>query len=107
MPIAQSLQLSGGRVISKIINIEKILPGEMYNRSVEEENIPSSGQKIFLRKQFGFFKVIEGNAHVWRKRKSEWAKINTHIYIYVAKRIYFLYFPFSVFVFVRYIKFFY
>jgi hypothetical protein len=34
----------------------------MYNRSVEEENIPSSGQKICLRKQFGFFKVIEGNA---------------------------------------------
>jgi hypothetical protein len=57
----------------------------MYNRSVEEENIPSSGQKICLRKQYGFFKVIEGNAHVWRKRKSEWAKINTRIYI--AKRI--------------------
>ena len=92
MPIAQSLQLSGGRVISKIINIEKIIPEEMYNRSVEEENIPSSGQKICLRKQFGFLKVIEGNDHVWRKRKSEWAKINTHIYI--AKRIFFSLFSF-------------
>jgi hypothetical protein len=43
----------------------------MYNRSVDEENIPSSGQKICLRRQYGFFKVIEGNAHVWRRRKSE------------------------------------
>jgi hypothetical protein len=52
-------------VISKMINIEKSIPEEMYNRSGEQENIPSSGQKIC------FFKVIEGNAHLWRKRKSE------------------------------------
>jgi len=72
LPIAQSLQLSGGRVISKIINIfENIIPEEMYNRSGEEEHIPSSGQNICLRKQFGFLKVIEGKAHLWRKRKSE------------------------------------
>jgi hypothetical protein len=39
-------------VISKMINIEKSIPEEMYNRSGEQENIPSSGQKICLRKQF-------------------------------------------------------
>jgi hypothetical protein len=43
----------------------------MYNRSGEQEHIPSPGQNIFLRKQFGFLKVIEGKAHLWRKRKSE------------------------------------
>jgi hypothetical protein len=46
LTIAQSLQLIGGRVISKIIIIEKTIPEEIYNRSDEQENNPSSEQNI-------------------------------------------------------------
>jgi hypothetical protein len=46
LPIAQSLQLRWGRVISKIIIIEKTIPEEIYNRSDEQVNTPSSGQNI-------------------------------------------------------------
>jgi hypothetical protein len=40
------LQLRWGRVISKIIIIEKTIPEEIYNRSEEQENTPSSKQNI-------------------------------------------------------------
>jgi hypothetical protein len=60
----------GGGSFLKLLLLKRLYL-KKYTTGQMNRKIPPPLHKTYIKKkQFGFFKVIKGNAHAWRKRKS-------------------------------------
>jgi hypothetical protein len=62
--------LDGGGSFLKLLLLKRLYL-KKYTTGQMNRKIPPPLDKTYVKKKIGFFKVIKGNTHAWRKRKSE------------------------------------